>query len=246
MQISKLSMFFAMYKKELRELLPEIIIISSLAIILNLALFFKANDMIRMALIPGILVIGLAAFLPVVSSFKILAKEWKYNTLYLIMSLPVSGSIVLGAKLAALASQYLIGTIVASLSLVFLLITLIPEAYTIIMSNINYWPFLLNFYILSLIVVIYVFCISFFSQLVGKLVKRFSGLLTFLVFLASTYILGEMMNYIAVDIFNFYGILVNDQLPSVAFLLANYTLVMLFALPVFIVSVLIYNYKVEL
>jgi ABC-type transport system involved in multi-copper enzyme maturation permease subunit len=62
------------------------------------------------------LLLGLVGFLPLLSSFKLLSREWSHNTVYLVMSLPVSGAMILGSKMMVLLTQYIVGTLLIGLS----------------------------------------------------------------------------------------------------------------------------------
>ena len=66
----------------------------------NLVLYLKVGSMPMAVAITMFMVMGLAFFCPIVSSFR-LGQEWNNHTIYLMMLLPVGG-MILGSRLAAL------------------------------------------------------------------------------------------------------------------------------------------------
>ncbi|HBQ26772.1 MAG TPA: hypothetical protein DD791_10305, partial [Syntrophomonas sp.] len=87
MQTSSLKKFFKLYSKEMRELRPEILVVLIATLVLNLFFYFKAQELPAMVIVPSMMMLGLAGFLPFISSFKLLGREWNSNTIYLLLSL---------------------------------------------------------------------------------------------------------------------------------------------------------------
>lgn len=258
MQTSGWKKFFKLYTKEMWELRPEIFIVLAATLVIDILLYFKAQEFPALAVAPLMMILGLAAFLPFISSFKLLGREWNFNTVYLLLSLPVRGGSILGSKLLALLSQYIIGTVVVSAGGVILAFLLFPEPglletlrtlgidtriQTMLSSG-----FL--FFLMTLAGMAYVICISFFSQLLGRLVKRFSSLVTAVVFVATFWLMGKAMNPLWQQLENYNQVHLNQYNFSLAALnqvLGISTLIMLAgAAIVFIAAVLVYNHKIEL
>jgi ABC-type transport system involved in multi-copper enzyme maturation permease subunit len=261
MQTSSLKKFLKLYSKEMRELRPEILVVLIATLVLDLLFYFKARQFLGMIIGPSMMMLGLAAFLPFISSFKLLGREWNSNTIYLLLSLPVKGGSILGSKLLALLTQYLIGTVVVTTGGITLAYLLFPEPglaetlrqaqaagidtrlQTIISSG-------ALFYLMSLVGMAYVIAISFFSQLLGKLVTRFSGLMTAIVFIATFWLMNKLMTPLWQQLGKYTQLHMNQSNFSiVAFnqLVGMNTLIMLAGtIIVFIAAVLVYNHKIEL
>jgi hypothetical protein len=187
------SRFGALYNKQMREMAPEMIIIGGAAVLVSLVLYLKIGSIDTAILIAMMMVMGLAFFLPIVSSFR-LGQEWNNHTIYLMMSLPVGGSMILGSRLAALLTQYVFGTLIVSICGILLVIGLAPEPFYTYLDLV--WPYLYTAVLLYLITIAwigYLISVSFFSQIIGKLVNRFSGLVTFITFFATLWLSGKVM-----------------------------------------------------
>lgn len=261
MQTSSLKKFFKLYSKEMRELRPEILVVLIATLVLNLLFYFKAQELPAMIIVPSMMMLGLAGFLPFISSFKLLGREWNSNTIYLLLSLPVKGGSILGSKLLALLSQYIIGTVVVTAGGVILTFLLFPEpglAETLRQAQASGIDTRLQtiissgglFYLMSLVGMAYVIAISFFSQLLGKLVTRFSGLVTAIVFIATFWLMNKLMTPIWQQVGNYSQLHMNQYNFSIAAfnqLVGMNTLIMLAGtIIVFIAAVLVYNHKIEL
>lgn len=249
MSTSKLKMFSQLYTKDMRELVPEIVIVVAAAVILNGLFYFNMNRYTSfhpaVFIIPTLMVLAVAAFLPFISSFKLVSREWSNNTVYLIMSLPVSGVMIMGAKLAALITQYIAGTLIAVLMGLFLAREAIPD----IMKLISNYPDILNlailFYLLSIAALLFLISMGFLSQITGKLSSRFSSLITFIVFLLTFYCMSKIINFSIVKLkmitpADSLAILNNSSLTGELLIL------LLAATLVFTLAVVIYDRKIEL
>lgn len=209
MQANGYRMFSALYRKELRELAIDIVIVTVLAVLVNVYLFFKLNHgpYVHLLIVPNLMLLGLAGLLPFISSFKLISREWKSNTIYMLLSLPVKGTAVLGAKAAALLTQYVAGTMAVAVSSVLVSLALAgPEIGAAIRQLYIHPEINLNqllgtgmlCYILSMAGLVYLVSISFGSQMVGKLVRSHSGLVTLVVFIVLLYVvqyLGALLAY---------------------------------------------------
>jgi hypothetical protein len=261
MQNSGIKKFFKLYAKEMWELRPEIFIVLVSTLVLNVIFYFKGQEHPLLIGGPFMMVLGLAVLLPFISSFKLLGREWNLNTVYLLLSLPVKGASILGSKLLALLSQYVINTLVVCAGGVILAFLLYPEpglladlkeipkmCMDVRVNTVLLAGFLV--FLMSVAGMAYIITISFFSQLLGKLVRRFSGPVTAIVFVATFWLMGKAMN----PMWQKLGEYSNMQFSSLNFSLAAFnqliginTLIILFgALVVFIAAVLVYNHKIEL
>ena len=131
MAASKFKMFKSLYLKDLREARVEVLIVAIATLVSILWIFAKTEGDSRMIImVPAVALMGLAGFLPVITSFRILGREWGQNTIYLMMSLPVSGTMML-PKLLVLLSEYLAGTLlvgtISSIAIIISFPDLLPE-----------------------------------------------------------------------------------------------------------------------
>lgn len=257
MHKSKIKMLGSLYSKDLHEILPEIIIVLAGILLINGWFYLGSPEPAPVVMGPLFLLLGLAAFLPIVSSFKLLSREWSNNTVYLIMSLPVSGAMVMGAKMLVLITQYIAGTLLVGVSGYFFWINGVSQ-YVMgqpmggLLKNPEMVKYLAAFYLASLVFIIFMCSSSFFSQVVGKLSRKFSGLITVVVLFAVLTLPGKILAWT--------GIEQNCLTPmslrfmdgannSSAFLHAVNIATLsqfLFALLIFIAAVILYDKKLEL
>lgn len=251
MSTSKLKMFFGLYAKDMRESIPEIAVVATVAVVINVIFYLRvsqpesavAPNALLLLIIPALMVMGLAVFLPLISSFKLLGREWSNNTVYFIMSLPVSGAMILGSKLLVLLSQYVVGTLIAGMTGLVLIWNVIPEIIRFISGQPHCFSLVLLFYLLSAAFLIYLISISFLSQIVGRLSARFSGLITALVFFLTLYIVGKINDFTSSLNIRMFADWYTTPLGS---LLTANLMVLLTATVIFTLAVAIYNRKVEL
>ncbi len=206
MYSSKWKMFGQLYRKDMHQVLPELIIVIAISLILDLLMFFSfiGSEMRRamVVIVPMFMTLGLAAFLPLVSSFKTFSQEWNNNTIYLLKSLPVSGAMTMGAKLMALFSQFFIGILVVGVGGALVTYHTLPQEIKTIPEltvALNYPPnhkYLAIFLLITITVMLYLFCNSFISQVIGRLSRKFSGLITGVVFIAIMWLTGKFTGFI--------------------------------------------------
>lgn len=246
MAASKFKMFKSLYLKDLREARVEVLIVAIATLVSILWIFAKTEGDSRMIImVPAVALMGLAGFLPVITSFRILGREWGQNTIYLMMSLPVSGTMMLGSKLLVLLSEYLAGTLlvgtISSIAIIISFPDLLPElnrqADLILMTKI-----LISLYAASIAAIVYLFSCSFLSQLFGKLFSRASGFITLVVFLLLLFgpgkfspELGWNLHYQATDVAS-----------SIAFIWIYVGITLVLALLLLAASVWIWERKMEL
>lgn len=240
MAAKPIAMFGALYRKQMREMLPEMAVIAGVAIIVSLLLYIKIGSILEAVMIAMLMVMGLAFFLPIVSSFR-LGQEWNNNTIYLMMSLPVGGGMILGSRLAALLTQYLFGTLIVGVCGILLAVGLFPEPFGYYLQAIlPYWDIAILLYLLTVMWIAYLISISFFSQIIGKLVSRFSGLVTFITFFFTLWLSGKVMNLIGGQAF------VDFQEPTALVLGMLLGLITLVAAVILALCIVIYDHRVEL
>lgn len=248
MQNSKTKMLGQLYKKDLREIRPEIIFIVAATIIINTWVYLAVDEKAIVA-VPLVASLGLAGLLPVISSFKLLAKEWSNNTVYLIMSLPVSGAMILGSKLLALITQYIIGILVVGVTAFITSSSALPEMWQEIMGypelkDMIKLAIFLN--IMGLTNIIFFISTSFLSQLIGRLSRKHSGLITVAVFIAIFIIVGQIPN---MDPFFTESLAKQDlisNLTATSWMTLSALIALIPSAINMLLSVLIYNHKMEL
>ncbi len=254
MHSTKLKMFGKLYGKEMHDLIPEIMIVAIGVLLVTAWFFLQRPDPAPVVIGPLMLLLGLAGFLPLVTSFKLLSKEWTNNTVYLIMSLPVSGTMVMGTKMLALLSQYIVGTLLVGLSGWLVYTNGIYQFFAgrAVAVNLLQKPELIQhlvaFYLATVVFLLFLCCTSFFSQVVGKLSRKFSGLITTVVFLVTLIMSGKIMNWldiagnpVAMSIMN------GNNSKSILYSLNAYSLShLLLAILIFILVVVLYDKKLEL
>ncbi|MDS1029796.1 hypothetical protein RDV78_04640 [Bacillota bacterium LX-D] len=257
MRNNKFKMAFALYKKDLHELLPEIILVAVLAIMIMLGLTIWGIGPV--VILPLVILCGLAYFLPVLDSFKMLFKEWSTNAIYLVLSLPVSGNMVFGVKLLALLTQFIIGILITGVTCFITLLFGMAETDTswaqiwgIFGTDFNvYLKLSLLLFLLTVAVLTFLICLSFFSSILGKVIKKYSGVVTFASFIIFWNLAGKVINYI----FSFMGNSPNMHLDLANLPVQNNLLLplgeialvyFLTALVFFIAATQVYQRKTEL
>lgn len=266
MEISKGKMFRTLFKKDLLLGKNESLLILGFIIIGNLFLYYKAQTTW-----PTELAFGLSTFLlmfvPIslfFRAFSSISSEWKENTVYLMMSLPVSGSMILISKLLALVTR-----------LIFLLIAALP--FTVILFNklsaellfgkivINmelifiaskYFIIIILFYILYLVM-------ALFSAQIGRLFKKFSGFISLVTFIVTNLIVTTLMEYsykiariggfnintksAEIELISFSEVMVAQiDVISLTEFLGSSLLIIILTTAIFLITAAIYDRKVEL
>lgn len=240
MSAKPLAMFGALYKKQMRETLPEIVVVAAITVFAGLFVYFKAGSLIYAIMAAMMMVLGLVSFLPLISSLR-LGQEWSNNTIYLMMSLPVGGGMILGSRLTALLTQYVLGTLMVGIVSLLLAMGMFPEDFGYYLKlSISYWDEAFLMYLLSVMMLAYFISISFFSQIIGKLVSRFSGLVTIITFFAVLWLSGKALSLMTGSMAIGFPDL-TAQLLGV--LLGQITLV---AAVILALAILVYNRRVEL
>ncbi len=255
MHSNKLKMLGQLYKKDLHEIIPEIMIVLIGVVLVTASFFLRSSEPSPVFILPLLLLFGLAGLLPLVASFKLLSREWANNTVYLIMSLPVSGGMVLGAKMLVLISQYIVGTLLIGISAYLLYINGLYQSFNpqqsghILLQNPELVQYLLAFYFSGLVFLIFLCCISFLSQVVGKLSRKLSGLITTGAFITILIISGKILNGLGLENISANPVAMrmgNDASSFIYDLNISSLSHLLLALIIFILAAIIYDRKLEL
>lgn len=262
MQTSKLKMLGQLYSKDLHEITPEIVVTIGLTVAVFVAMWFATegqSNLRGLAILPILFAMGLAGFLPIITSFKLLGREWSNNTVYLIMSLPVSGTMIMGSKLLVLLTQYVLGTVLAGLSGALLLFS-IPEVKQLIANYPQVFSYTIAVYILCICGVFYLCCSSFLAQIIGKLSKKYSGLATAGAFIFILYVVNKIMHYVGTWFDFNKNLLVNIQ-PNMVNIQSHILgmdasvfksictasgIYVLFSVLIMVLAIIIYERKIEL
>ncbi len=194
MQKGKAGMFKALYGKELREVRLEILLIAAITVFFTILVYLKTDGNVRgFIMVPGMMTLGLAIFIPVLTSFKLFSRDWRNNTVCLRMSLPVSGTILRGSKLLALVTQYLAGTLVVVFTVSAAVFISFPEIWQLFTREPIFVQMALLMYLAGFTKILFIFCASFMSQVSGRVFSRGSGLITFVMFIALLILLTNVM-----------------------------------------------------
>lgn len=253
---SKLKMFGKLYMKDLHEVIAEILIVV-IGVALVTVGFSLNSDLPSPAFVfPLLLLLGLVGFLPLLSSFKLLSREWSHNTVYLIMSLPVSGAMILGSKMMVLLTQYIGGTLLIGLSGYLLYTTKLFQyfaPYQLHLSELSNHPEiignLLAFYLTGLAFLIFLCCTSFFSQIAGRLSPKFSGLVTAATFIITLILSGKLLEALGTGSHKINLVMMrmagNTESLSGSLNISSLSYLLLAAI-LFIAAAVIYDRKLEL
>ncbi len=246
METSKSKMFKSLYLKDLREVRTEIIVVAAVAIILISWAYLRTDGLARGIIIaPMAFALGLAGFLPIITSFRLLGREWSNSTIYMMMSLPVSGSMILGSKLAVLLTEYLAGTLIVLLSGGIALLTSFPDIWQEFIGNPYYIQLAAAVYLVSITGIFFIFCNSFLSQVAGRLFKKASGFISALVFLGVFITAGKIMPETDV-LLTQSQLLVSCSMQDIGVILTKGAIDLAFAALLFIAAVIIWERRIEL
>lgn len=256
MSNSKLKMFTKLYLKDLHEVTVEILIVVIGVALVTAGFLLSSDQKAPLLIFPLILLLGLAGFLPLISSFKLLSREWSQNTVYLVMSLPVSGAMILGAKMAVLLTQYIGGTLLITLSSYLLYVTklsqfLTPQQQGLMMlyNHPQLFQSLLAFYVSGLVFLTFLCCTSFFSQIAGKLSAKFSGLVTAVTFIITLILSGKILDALGTGSNELYHMMIQisgDTANYISNMNMSSLSYLVLAILLFILAAVIYDRKLEL
>ncbi|HCF70615.1 MAG TPA: hypothetical protein DER33_03320 [Syntrophomonas sp.] len=252
---SKWKMFGQLYRKDMHQVLPELLLVIILSVAMNLAILLGSGIMTQLLIGPTFMLFGLAVLLPLISSFKTFRQEWNNKTVYLLMSLPVSGGMIMGSRLLALVTQFVTGTIVVGVGALLATYHIIPKelidmsALHSLLSNAAAYKYLAVVSLSGLAYMLFLFCNSLFSQIVGRISRKLSGWITLGAFIAVIWGSQKVLELIGIGQFsgtlsenNAEVIFQNIVMPA----FTSYTIgYLIFALLLFVGSVIIYDRRLE-
>ncbi|SHG42267.1 hypothetical protein SAMN02745221_00165 [Thermosyntropha lipolytica DSM 11003] len=246
--MSKVGMFKNLYQKEMRCLAVDIGVTLGIIILMTVFAFSRGSLGHGYIVVPVFLMAGLAGFMPIISSFRIFSGEWNNNIIYLTLSLPVKGEMVLGSKMLAILTQYVLGTLLVALSGILLGFYMWPGFFQLLKLNYSYipWGFYLSLYMLGIAFFTYLASLSFFSQILGRMVPRLQNLATFFIFLGLWWVIKKVDFYIAhILSLDKIFLLTPDKIWLNIFSW-SFTILLIQGLLIFAAAVMVYNRKIEL
>lgn len=246
--MSKAGMLKNLYIKEMRCLAADIGVTLGIIVLLSIFVFTRELSHLGYIAFWVMLMAGLAGLMPVISSFRILGGEWNNNTIYLTLSLPVKGDAVLGSKLLALLTQYVIGTLAVVLSGILLGFSFTPDFGELLKMNYSSipWGVYFSLYLLGVAFFAYLASLAFLSQILGRMVSRFQNLATAFIFIGLWLVIKNLDFYIA-DILSLDKIfLLTPDKIWINIFSWSFTILFIQSLLIFTAAVIAYNRKIEL
>ncbi|WP_338825607.1 hypothetical protein MHOCP_12240 [Moorella humiferrea] len=256
-----------LYRKELRDLRLESMVVLGLILLWNLFLYYKAGTATwppGTHLVFSLMMLVITGFLPLIESFKIWGDEWKNNTVYLLLSLPVNGQQVVLAKLLAVLTQFILLSLAALLATGALFKATVLDAYFVMINN-EIWQLIRQYRLILAIITVNgilelanVVLLAFLGSLLGQSVRKFSGWLAGAFFLAGMYVSGKLATWLAkvlnylpwptINIrlpLNFHSLSISASSGEMS-IYAGTAALLLVTILLFITTVLFYNRRVEL
>ncbi|HZK56905.1 MAG TPA: hypothetical protein VFD17_01240 [Clostridia bacterium] len=265
MKISGGKKLFTLYKKDLAASKFETLLILGFITVGNLFLLYKAKTSwpLDMSMALSTLFLGFVPLFTFFKAFNFIREEWKENTIYFMMSLPTTGNTIFLSKFLALLTQFFILGITAVVFIAIFTLTNpgMQQVWEAIRDVSNMGQIVWEFSKIGVIASLsfsMVIITAFFSSVVGKLFKRFSGLITFIVFIAmnviSTRSITKIIELINRSGLNPYiqkemmveGTTVFVQVLPNSFFVPTIILTAIVSVLVFLVTATIYDKKVEL
>ncbi|ABR46373.1 conserved hypothetical protein [Alkaliphilus metalliredigens QYMF] len=203
MKTSRVGMIYSLYKKELVAAKNELLMIMTFILGANAFLFYKHQTgwPVEASFIFSLFLLLFVVATTFFRAFSVVRNEWKENTVYLVMSLPITGVDVFLSKLLALLTQ-LIGLSIIALIGASLFIPIIPEvSYVLEQIQMEFtsvrliWN-ALKIGLLGILGMNQAIIFAFFSAVVGKLFKKFSGLITLITFIGISMINSKFIDWI--------------------------------------------------
>ncbi|MGI6285039.1 hypothetical protein SEF58_04385 [Neomoorella humiferrea] len=256
-----------LYRKELRDLRLESMVVLGLILLWNFFLYYKAGTATwppGTHLVFSLMMLVITGFLPLIESFKIWGDEWKNNTVYLLLSLPVNGQQVVLAKLLAVLTQFILLSLAALLATGALFKATVLDAYFVMINN-EIWQLIRQYRLILAIITVNgilelanVVLLAFLGSLLGQSVRKFSGWLAGAFFLAGMYVSGKLATWLAkvlnylpwptINIrlpLNFHSLSISASSGEMS-IYAGTAALLLVTILLFITTVLFYNRRVEL
>ena len=200
METSKGNMLYTLYKKDLKASRFELALIAGIILVINLYIFYKTTTGWPMQVgfgmnMGGAIAIFIAIF---IKAFMTVRNEWKENTVYLMMSLPVSGKMIFLSKLLSLLTQWIaLEALVGLGAFLFFRGMMTPYDW----GKLAAIPFGFKMEIVKMMFLVLLganqaLILAFFSSVIGKLVNKFSGLITFGTFIGGNILISKISSMI--------------------------------------------------
>ncbi|KRE58395.1 hypothetical protein [Paenibacillus sp. Soil750] len=168
-----------LFKKEIKSISPLFGFFTVGVVALHVIVLYKSADfqmdatMVLALIIPYLFLVALA----IGTGYYQLHVEWRTNSIYLLLSLPIRGWKVLAAKLAAVLSLLIATSIVIAASFASLLLRVMWEEVSTSEDWSELGPSLmslvLNLYWICLFVMLFLLIVVQFTFLCGQLVAKF-------------------------------------------------------------------------
>lgn len=193
--------WLTLYKKELRASRFAVVVFP-LAIIAVALLGYLFSNRLPLGLPAAIVMMPLSVyhFLVIYQGFQTMKSEWNDRTIYLVNSLPVSGTVITSSKLGSIMTAFTINTLLSILCSVLLALPLIERSGNPIPAGFP-WSVMITMGI-KIYILFWLFNLSLavmgqFAYLSGKLVEKFSGLVSVISFAVSFWLIVRLGNLLA-------------------------------------------------
>lgn len=195
-------MLFNLYKKELNKFKKGTILFLGLVLIINIFFFYKTYNgwSLESGFLINTFLIPLTFFIPLIlAESKLISQEFKDNTIYLSMSLPVSSEKIFLSKFLAVITQYIVYSIsvIILMSIQFMIfLNRTPYIQEIKqLFDIRVFSMATSLYIFSIVGLLYLVSAVFLSSIIGKTFKKYSKLISFASVLAILYVGGKIIGF---------------------------------------------------
>lgn len=206
---------FKLIKYEIKTISKEFLIILGAIVILNLALMTRINVwQDSLIVVVSFLICFAASVAVLVYNITTFTRDLKQDTGYLLFSIPKSGYSILGAKLISSLIVMVVALIVGGIMAFLIGVVAMGnfdnmiKAFTELrnVTNVNI-PYLVLVMIIDVIIVVFEYVIFllnvYFAVSLSKVImngRKFSGLVSFLVFIITTLVVGKIYQFISMAI----------------------------------------------
>jgi len=195
-------MLFNLYKKELNKFKKGTILFLGLVLIINIFFLYKTYNgwSLESGFLINTFLLPLTFFIPLIlSESKLIGQEFKDNTIYLSMTLPVSSEKIFLSKFLAVITQYIVYSlsVIILMSIQFMIfLNRTPYIQEIKqLFDIRVFSMATSLYIFSIVGLLYLVSAVFLSSIIGKTFKRYSKLISFASVLAILYVGGKIIGF---------------------------------------------------
>ena len=209
-------MFINLFKREVEKLQKGTIIFSSIIFLINLYTFYgvytakniseegMVGELVAVVALNGMF-LGIGFFTSLIaSSNKVFGSEWKNNTIYLTMSLPVSTEKKFLAKICAVVASYVTNSLTIFILLAIELMMIINKNGRFNLLSPAYDLFTIDnliacilLFIVSVGAYLYVLNIVVLAETIGKLFKKYKAIISI--------VIGYFLMYFGIKIVGFFN-----------------------------------------